>query len=202
MDKAKAEMKQPVPAAHTLTPAKQESKDTLRDRQTREGSVSSRLDEAQPPPRIMRKLPQPVLGVKVHKAPIMRRFNSESAQHLGDRLSALETRLRQNDKAVKSIAKAQVKAANSLHDLREAVDTQQTMMTDLTRNLALLSNLKNEMLDAMQQMFAQQNIKKVCDERPGPPKHAFQTRLEGPSQDACIQTDASITVKGRTQALQ
>jgi len=189
---AKADAGQP--GAVASTPARVAEKELPRER-----SEDSRINAVQSPPKIKRNLPKPVISTKVPKTPTTRRFDAESAQNLGDRLSLLEKKMAQTTRDVRSIVKVQENAAESLKVLRDAVETQQNMVIDLTESLKPLSSLKKEMLDAMRDMFAQQSIKKICDERPGPTgKGSPQMCLEGPPQDARIESDARDTAKGST----
>jgi len=71
------------------------------------------------------------------------------------------------------------------------------MLGEITHSLAPLSNLKGEMLDAMQDMFAEQSIKQICDKRPGPPQRAIQRRTDGPCPNAArtLPLEASVDVQ-------
>ena len=54
--------------------------------------------------------------------------------------------------------------------------------------------MKNEVLEAMQQMFVQQKIKYVCDKHPGPPQHTIQMSNNDVDHTAPPQTN-EVSVK-------
>jgi len=98
-------------------------------------------------------------------------------QHLADRLTALEERMSENEFRAKQAERVQAQSA-------AAIAAQQGTPEGIKRSLAPLKNLKMEMIEAMNQMFARQKLEIMCEKRPSLPQLAAQVRITGTGQIA------------------
>ena len=104
------------------------------------------------------------------------RYEDQCAQTIVDRLTALEERMSASKYVEQQAARVQAQSVAAFAEMSASLTAQQAALGELTRSLAPLANLKNEVLEPMQHMFAQQKLKTFCDKRPGPPQPAIQMR--------------------------
>ena len=102
------------------------------------------------------------------------RYEDQCVQTLADRLTALAERMSVSEYVAQQAARVQVQSVAAFAEMRASLTAQLAILGEITRSLAPLANLKNEVLEAMQNMFAQQKLESICDKRPGPPQPAIQ----------------------------
>jgi len=70
------------------------------------------------------------------RTPNTQRFEDECAQHLGDRLTALEERMSKSETAGKQTARVQAQAMGTLSKLKASLMAQQATLGEITHSLA------------------------------------------------------------------